>query len=271
MRRAHDEPEYRRRIREKAEKDQQTTNNERDAAAKRSYQYEIVRALYTVIQEYHRRNAEERAKRQGDRFWEIAGVAGLWLAAFVGVAAIIVGNGDSARQRDVMQRQFNVGERAYVFFYDTHFERGPNNFQQLVKRVQNSGNTSTYHLIGSVQCINVNSNTTVGDPFNLFVWNSNDMMPIIIGPKQQRDLLPRDTTSCDISQDVVNKIYSGSTLRFVAGEVVYYDRINPICRRVTQFAEQIVIRGTVMSAIPRGKHNCADEECPGERPCPTTE
>jgi hypothetical protein len=58
MSQANREPEYRRRIREKAEKDQHEAETKRQKAADR---------------------------------WEIAGVVGLWLAAAVGVAAIWTG------------------------------------------------------------------------------------------------------------------------------------------------------------------------------------
>src|SRR6266436_40516 len=105
MSRVNNEPEYRRRIRKKAEKDQQKAETERQKATDNTKQYEIIRSIYTIFHEYQRHYDEDRSRKQGDRFWEIAGVAALLLAAAVGVAAILVGTNDASEQRGAMQRQ----------------------------------------------------------------------------------------------------------------------------------------------------------------------
>jgi hypothetical protein len=105
MLRGNGDPEYRRRIREKTEKNQYKTETERHEATDNTKHYEIVRPIYAIYQEYQRHGNEERARKQSDRFWEIAGVAGLWLAAAVGVVAIWIGTNDASEQRGVMRHQ----------------------------------------------------------------------------------------------------------------------------------------------------------------------
>jgi hypothetical protein len=112
MSRTNNEPEYRRRIREKAEKDQQKAETERQKATDNTKQYEIARSIYAGVQEYQRYTNEERSRTQGDRFWEKAGVFGLWLAAAVGIAAIWVGTHDASEQRGMMQRQLGEMKKA---------------------------------------------------------------------------------------------------------------------------------------------------------------
>lgn len=114
MSRTNREPEYRRRIRQKAEQDQQNADTKRQKAADNSKYYEIIRSIYAVFQEYQRHNNERRAREQGDRFWEIAGVAGLWLAAAVGIAAITVGTKDAIEQRRVMQGQLSITQNQFT-------------------------------------------------------------------------------------------------------------------------------------------------------------
>src|SRR5580704_4891357 len=108
MSRTHNEPKYRRRIREKAGKDQQKAEAERQKAADSAKHYEIVRSIYAVVQEYQRYTNEERSRKQGDRYWEKAGVFGLWLAAAVGVAAIWFGTHDASEQRGQLKAQAEI-------------------------------------------------------------------------------------------------------------------------------------------------------------------
>jgi hypothetical protein len=112
MLRGNGEPEYRRRIREKTEEDEHKTETERQKSANITKNYEVIRSIYAIHQEYQRYNNEERSRKQGDRFWEIAGVAGLWIAAAVGIAAILVGSHDASEQRGVTQRQLSEMRRA---------------------------------------------------------------------------------------------------------------------------------------------------------------
>jgi hypothetical protein len=102
------EPEYRRRIREKAEKDEYKAEDERQKATERADIHEIVTAIKAIGKKYDRESDKHNARHKWDRLWEVLGVFGLWLAAAVGATAIWIGTNDAYRQRQVTQGQLKV-------------------------------------------------------------------------------------------------------------------------------------------------------------------
>jgi hypothetical protein len=108
MPRSDREPEYRRKIREKTKQDQNRAENERYRAAESSDIHEIVLAIKAIDQKYDRDAHENESRHKWDRFWEILGVAGLWLAAAVGIVAICYGTWDSKEQRGIMGGQLDA-------------------------------------------------------------------------------------------------------------------------------------------------------------------
>jgi hypothetical protein len=102
------EPEYRRRIREKADKDKHESANERQEAANRAYVNKIVASIDAMYEHYKRESHKDHTRRKWDRFWEIMGVFGLWLAAGVGATAVWIGTNDADLQRRVAQGQLDV-------------------------------------------------------------------------------------------------------------------------------------------------------------------
>jgi hypothetical protein len=101
------EPEYRRRIREKAEKDQQTAEAERQKSNNEYNIHQITAAIKRVQQELGRANDEHTPQKKSDRRWEKFGFFGLWFAGFVGIAAIWFGTHDAREQRGSMQTQLD--------------------------------------------------------------------------------------------------------------------------------------------------------------------
>jgi type II secretory pathway pseudopilin PulG len=108
MKRYYREAEYRRRIREKTEKEENRSQNERYRAAESADIHEIILAIKAIDEKFNRENHKEHTRKKWDRFWEIAGVAGLWIAAAVGIVAVLVSSYDSGEQRWVMQGQLNA-------------------------------------------------------------------------------------------------------------------------------------------------------------------
>jgi hypothetical protein len=98
-------PEYRRRIRENAQKHKESADKERQKAERESEHEDLATAIHAVEQELHRSSDENAPQKKSDRRWERAGIIGLWAAAIVGVVAIIMGNLDSGRQLDEMQAE----------------------------------------------------------------------------------------------------------------------------------------------------------------------
>lgn len=109
------EPEYRRRIREKAEEYKKKANDERNRATQSANVHEIVLAIKAIDQKYDCERHQQHARHKWDRFWEVMGVIGLWLAAGVGVAAICIGTRDASEQRTVMQGQLVAQDRPWLY------------------------------------------------------------------------------------------------------------------------------------------------------------
>jgi hypothetical protein len=155
---------------------------------------------------------------------------------------------------DIEKQTLELSQRAYVFFDEAHFIDNV-----FTKFIENSGNTATKHLLASVKCTTVDGRTSGGDPFGLFKWDAADMSPNILAARQKKPIPAVDPKVCELNQDILAKIGSGDSRRYMAGEATYYESVHPTCRRITQFAEEIVINSGIISALPRGQHNCADE------------
>jgi hypothetical protein len=219
----------------------------------------------------------EKGKRTRD--WSTFGA--LIAAAAAAIFTLIVSHCDNrtiikesrtaaTQQHTDTLRTLAFSQRAYVFsdITDLHgVPNGPGNV--FIKHVTNSGNTATRKLMYSVQCKDLPSTTPVNDPFDLFRWNLAKMSPDVVGAHQTKGLFPSDAASCDVTERVILPIRDGTITRYIAGQIIYYDYVNTACRHVTEFAEKLVIHFDVMSTVPQGNHNCADEDCPDERSsCP---
>jgi hypothetical protein len=113
------EPEYRRRIREKAEKDQHASEAAKREAKNEGYLGNITVVIQRVEQELQRveqeirtSNDEHTPQKNRDRCWERFGFLGLWFAGIVGIAAIFFGTRDAGEQRKVMQDQLAAMQSA---------------------------------------------------------------------------------------------------------------------------------------------------------------
>ena len=97
MRRNND-PEYRRRAREKAEDDKRKTDSERRDGDTQDQIERIVDAIGTITKQRQRDKKDEDRQRFYDRLFQAGEIAALVAAAIVGLIAIYVGNSDSAKQ-----------------------------------------------------------------------------------------------------------------------------------------------------------------------------
>jgi hypothetical protein len=100
-------------------KKQDDAEHKRQEAAKGSYRQQVVGSLERIAAQtqatenqahradtFHRRVEKLTLRLEGRKFWlELAETVGLWVAAAVGVIAIIVSSHDSDRQRTVMEAQ----------------------------------------------------------------------------------------------------------------------------------------------------------------------
>src|ERR1700730_8994016 len=105
MPRRYSEPEYRRRIREKAEQHKREAENKERGTAEKSYIEHVASAIHRIEQELNRANNENAPEKKRDRYWERGGIVGLCAAAAVGISAIWIGTHDADKQRSVMESQ----------------------------------------------------------------------------------------------------------------------------------------------------------------------
>jgi hypothetical protein len=270
------EPEYRRKQKIVAEHQQNATQHE-----------DVVRTIAMLNTSIDSVSAEHAASRQQSARYEEGKRTRDWFtfAALIATAAaaILTLNVSHCDNRAIIKesrttanqqhndtlRTLAFSQRAYVFSDITDWQGVPNGPGNIfIKHVTNSGNTATRKMMYSIQCKDLPSTTPVNDPFDLFRWNLAKMSPNVIGAHQTKGLFPSDAASCDITESVFPQIRGGTITRYEAGQIIYYDYVNTACRHVTEFAEKVVINFGVISAVPQGNHNCADEDCPDERACP---
>jgi hypothetical protein len=99
-------------------KDQEKTYDENSPSAEDAYKKDIIDSIKGIVQELQRQNDEADPKNRRERNLRKAEVAGLWTAAAVGVAAIVVSTYDASGQRSIMQRQLNemvAEQRPWVY------------------------------------------------------------------------------------------------------------------------------------------------------------
>src|SRR5260221_5386499 len=118
MPRSYREPEYRRRIRDKAAQKKDDTEAEERKTSDKGHIENLAAAIHRVEHELCRSNDESAPEKKRIRRWEKGGVIGLWAAAGVGVAAIWFGTHDASQQRGVMQGQLDemqAEQRPWVY------------------------------------------------------------------------------------------------------------------------------------------------------------
>src|SRR5579871_1156564 len=102
------EPEYRRRVRQKAEEDERQARHERKEATQDRRVEKAVAALEALQEKIDRYADENSPQNKSKRRWDKLEVFGLWAAAAVGLIAVYVASNDSQGQRDVMNQQLRT-------------------------------------------------------------------------------------------------------------------------------------------------------------------
>jgi hypothetical protein len=159
-------------------------------------------------------------------------------------------------------------ERAFVSFDITHraqdiVENGKvigTSFQIFIK---NSGRTPTKSLYSYGSC--APSDTHRGEPWDLSSQLTTTPSPAFIAPGEEIPFF------CRMTSEQMDAISKGAKFGYFTMEALYRDRLNPDVMRLTENAFEIVIYGVTegtgnnavnVHLVPRGEHNCADEDCP---------
>jgi hypothetical protein len=190
------------------------------------------------------------------------------LAAFVVacVAAIFTG----------WQAYLNyVGQRAFVFpilaqvYVSNDTANNPIGVN-YVYFLTNGGNTATKDLKVFIKCTPAAEDLL--EPWTiLYQGQKADQQPAFIAPHAS------EQTGCSFTIDQIRDIFSGKLHGYVMIDISYYDRVSffkvlrktQYARRLIQVSLQIPSAVTPLTPVAfnallqnRGKHNCADEECP---------
>jgi len=271
-------PEYRRRIREKAEKNKQEAIDEGERAAKRADIHEIVAAIEAINQKYDSETHKAESRHKWDRLWEVLGVAGLWIDAAVGIAAILYGTHDAKKQRGVMSDQliamrgqldaFAASQRAFVTMVRLdsdigviHASTGAAENWVILPLWENSGNTSTAQLSIATACGVFE--WELDDPFAYIDWSKN-VNPAIIGPKGRGHAGHCPTY---IDTNIISSVNVQKWFFYIVGRACYQDILNKGIWHATDFSARItafIKNGNILKFTGQnsGPHNCADTDCP---------
>lgn len=227
-------------------------------------QQEIVAALQAINRETTARAECERAKKNDVRPWEIRR---FWLD----VVAIIIAGGAGYifwLQEVQMEGQLRVLEdehRPFVYFdhFDYAVEKyGPGavDFDIYVRPVfANSGGSATKRLIITTNCATYNPGPAI-EPFEHFGGVNMKAVPQVLGPRTQAF-----GEGCRINGTQIPALKAGGYHFYFLGQAEYHAKFADH-RFVTQICYELLdpeLVGNTFRArnIPRGRHNCADDDC----------
>jgi hypothetical protein len=138
----------------------------------------------------------------------------------------------------------------------------------------NGGNTATKGLTTTIHC--APSVEAPPEPWVLLYRDKVEQTPEVIGPHQTVKVY------CGFTLDQLRQIRDGKLYGYLIGESVYQDRLDDRVTHRTQFSWEVTdiniedpppnfvaiqpnaAPNVRMNFVPRGQHNCADEECPKE-------
>lgn len=191
---------------------------------------------------------------------------GYWVSV-VTMLLILVYTGVQIWQTIVISGNNIVSQRAFIYSSAHQLVTALSPQDKFVTNVAvivaftNSGNTPTMDLELFVRCA-VSLDSLV-EPWGLLNQGPIERLPQFLGPHAT------STGICTFPFAQFQKIIKGELHGYLIGDISYRDRLAPGILHKTQFSEELTTAnfddGTKVSSgifVIRGKHNCADEECP---------
>jgi hypothetical protein len=190
---------------------------------------------------------------------------------FVGLALIGVGYLQYTvymRQAGIMEKQTAITiatNRAVVNFHAMGDIQGPGTDEYNFK-IGNDGNATTKNLTIAVDCV---WSDVKDEPFELLETSVNNAVPDLIAPKQEVQISASHPGDCRLDALRLVQIITRTKHLYFLGNVHYRDEIAPEILRTTQIAKELVINNPgdskpTTSSVSRGRHNCADNDCPND-------
>jgi hypothetical protein len=174
-----------------------------------------------------------------------------------------------------------VSQRAFIYTALSQIYLSPSPVNptavNFIFSLTNSGNTPTRNLIFFMKC--ARSADELQEPWSILYQGQDEIIqrPQFIGPHATV------SAGCNLPIDQINEMIAGKLHGYIMIDITYHDQMNPEVRHATHLAQklaQIVYTPTqtiaasegrpaqltpaslITSLEPRGRHNCADEECP---------
>ncbi len=180
-----------------------------------------------------------------------------------------------SESNEITRKNNTISQRAFVYptLAQTHISTDAANVPIAVNflyLLTNSGNTATRDMKIFIKC--APSAEEIQEPWSILYQGPDkpDSYPAFVGPHGS------EQTGCSFSINQIKDMIAGKLHGYVMIDVSYYDRIAIGVLRKTQHARKLVqislqIPPTITPItpalfatllVPRGRHNCADEECP---------
>lgn len=195
--------------------------------------------------------------------------AAVWAAVVAAIGAAFAAGG-SAYQAYLTRANNVVSQRAFVSVVSLQYALAVATEDRSTKvvgmqlAITNSGNTPTKDLSVLIRC--VPSVEKFDEPWSLLHSTPTEHIPNFIGPHATL-LLTCAFTAAELEQSMNGKLHP-----YLLADIQYRDRLDPTALHRTQFATELIditvdaAKGAWGGAtpVPRGRHNCADEECPAD-------
>jgi len=261
--------EYWRRLGNRAAEQQPPATSERQESDRENDSREIAAAVQGVEQQLRAANDENQPNNKRKWGWKKAEVLGIWAAAMVGLAAIILGTIDSARQRGIMQGQISElrDEQRAVVVPDAkvvQFQSG--GMYWIVPTFTNAGATQTRDAWANVTFAPVPikyGKNGVNDVRQLLDIRNATHNRFWLGPKQAIQI---DGLSEPIDQ-WAGYLKSGKYWLTYQGVLEYRDVFKGTKTHIVRFCYSVWRNSAITGASGYGLSqcgggsNCADEEC----------
>lgn len=186
-------------------------------------------------------------------------------------------------QSNTLIRENNViSQRAFIYSSPTQTLFSPDQINpqavNFVLSLTNSGNTATRNLIFFIKCASATQD--LQEPWSILYQGGEKIIrvPFFIGPHAA------GAAVCSFPMDQIQQMLTGKLHGYIMADITYHDRLDVdvihkthvalklarIVYRPTQPLEsveqghpvQLVPASITVVFEPRGRHNCADEECP---------
>ena len=249
------------------------SNNQQDVSNANLKHVKI--SIDTLTNEIRAHRQEQKTRQDDDQKWNKRTAIAAIIYTLITLIIMIVGAYQTYLIRDnnvISQRAFiTAGTPQLLMVKD--MTNGETKSVAVAIPLINSGNTPTKNLEFFVKCAPAFENLI--EPWGLMQKGEIERVPQVIGPHQQ------SPARCVFTLAHIEQVKLRKAHAYLMGEISYRDNLDSASMHRTQFSWEVIdvnindapdktlgipdrdIPPAVMIGLtPRGKHNCADDDCP---------